>query len=257
MSSRLITLLFASLCLAGALRGEVCLECDPTQSRIDIRVNTTVGSFAGRLDAFDSAIRFGDDGQVAAAQVKFHFSDLKTGREKRDRDLQAWQQTELYPEGQFVLTSVTSDKSGHMTATGALMIHGQTHAVSFPFSMITEDIYCAMDGEAVLDTRDYGLPVLRLLGVLKVDPMVRVRFHLQGRRVKKVSLKNKPVTSAEFRFRHPGEVFLYDETTVMGPMGYDPAIPHMMRVGLAPVPMADLLLCYGFQPLPCCLLARV
>jgi iron complex transport system substrate-binding protein len=35
-------------------------------------------------------------------------------------------------------------------------------------------------GDASLDTREFGLPVIRLFGLLKVDPVVRVRFHLQG-----------------------------------------------------------------------------
>jgi hypothetical protein len=37
----------------------------------------------------------------------------------------------------------------------------------------------------VIDTREHGLPVIRLLGLLKVDPLVTVRFHLQA------SLKDK------------------------------------------------------------------
>ena len=38
----------------------------------------------------------------------------------------------------------------------------------------------AIDGDAVIDTRDFGLPIIKKFLVLKVDPEVRVRFHLQG-----------------------------------------------------------------------------
>ena len=39
----------------------------------------------------------------------------------------------------------------------------------------------AIDGETMLDTRDYGLPVFRKFIFLSVDPKVRVRFHLLGK----------------------------------------------------------------------------
>jgi hypothetical protein len=31
-----------------------------------------------------------------------------------------------------------------------------------------------------VDTRDYGLPIIRVFGLLKVDPLVHVQFHLEG-----------------------------------------------------------------------------
>ena len=39
----------------------------------------------------------------------------------------------------------------------------------------------SLDGEAVLDTRDFGLPIIRMFGLLTVDPQVKVRFHLQAK----------------------------------------------------------------------------
>ena len=52
----------------------------------------------------------------------------------------------------------------------------------FPIAVTSDGRLLAIDGEAVLDTREFGLPVIRLLGLLKVDPQVAVRFHLQGTR---------------------------------------------------------------------------
>ena len=37
------------------------------------------------------------------------------------------------------------------------------------------------DGEVAIDTRDYGLPVIKKFILLKVDPVVHLSFHLQGR----------------------------------------------------------------------------
>jgi hypothetical protein len=53
--------------------------------------------------------------------------------------------------------------------------------VDFPFTTSISNGLVVLDGTAVLDTRDFGLPVIRTLWLLKVDPVVRVHFHLQGR----------------------------------------------------------------------------
>ena len=50
----------------------------------------------------------------------------------------------------------------------------------FPVSITTDRTIYAVDGRVVLDTRDFGLPKIRKLGVLRVDSNLTVRFHLQG-----------------------------------------------------------------------------
>jgi polyisoprenoid-binding protein YceI len=92
-----------------------------------------------------------------------------------------WQQTERYPDGEFVLTSLTPSPEGRWQAEGRLRFHGQIRPLGFPVEIVAKEGVCTIDGEAVVDTRDFGLPVIRMMGLLKVDPLVRVRFHLQGK----------------------------------------------------------------------------
>lgn len=156
------------------------LQCDPGQSRVEIIVKATVDSFTGRLEKFTSDITSGPDERIATAHVHFHFADVKTGKEKRDRAMHEWQQTDKYPDGDFVLEVLAPQVEGGWRARGKFTLHGQTRALDFPVTIVTEHALCAIDGEATIDTRDFGLPIIRMLGILKVEPEVCVRFHLQG-----------------------------------------------------------------------------
>ncbi len=66
-------------------------------------------------------------------------------------------------------------------AVGRLTFHGVTRDLRFPITLERDGPLYSIDGDAPIDTREFGLPVIRRLAVLKVDPLVHVRFHLQGR----------------------------------------------------------------------------
>ena len=182
MQSRACLVLFAAaFAVSAPLSPAARLECDPAQSRIEVIVKATVDSFTGRLEKFEPEIILESAGRVAAARVRFNFGDVKTGKEKRDRAMHEWQQTRDYPGGEFVLESLTPEANGQWRARGRLQFHGRSQSQDFPVTIVTQGDICAIDGEAVVDTREFGLPVIRMMGLLKVDPLVHVRFHLQGK----------------------------------------------------------------------------
>jgi polyisoprenoid-binding protein YceI len=157
------------------------LQIDPAQSRVDIAVQATVDSFTGHLQHCDPVITLGDDGAIVSARVPFRFRDVSTGKPKRDDAMHEWQQTDRFPDGEFDLTSLTPVQPGRFTAHGQLLFHGVKHELTFPVAVTTDHALYAIDGEAVLDTREFGLPIIRMFALLKVDPLVKVSFHLQGR----------------------------------------------------------------------------
>jgi len=184
MNPRLL-LLFAILSLGGAPAGRAAqLACDPVQSRIEIIVKATVDSFTGHLVKFEPVVTLGADGHVTAARIRFQFSDVQTGRDRRDKAMHEWQQTERYPDGEFQLDRLTPQADAAWLARGRLTFHGRTQPLEFPVTILTQGDVCAIDGEAVMDTREFDLPVIRMMALLTVDPLVHVRFHLQGRRQK-------------------------------------------------------------------------
>jgi polyisoprenoid-binding protein YceI len=160
---------------------ETVLVVDKANSRIEISVKATVDSFVGKLTDYFSTVRFDPDtGKVTAAKIVFHFNDVKTGNERRDREMHVWQQTEKFPDGDFTLGALDASAEGKLTARGTLTFHGVTHALEFPVTITREGSGLTVEGEAVVDTRLYGLPVIRKFALLKVDPLVGVHFHLSG-----------------------------------------------------------------------------
>lgn len=156
--------------------------CDREQSRLDVLVKATFDSFTARLEHWEPHLEFDANAHITGARVRFAFADLKTGKEKRDRAMLDWEEASRFPEGEFVLDHLTPDANGRSRAEGRLTIHGVTRPLAFPVTILADGPLCAVDGEALIDTREFGLPVIRMMGLLKVDPQVRVRFHLQGRR---------------------------------------------------------------------------
>jgi polyisoprenoid-binding protein YceI len=181
MSYRILGALLAGLLLAtGGFAAERRLVLDPAQSRVEVAVKATVDSFTARLPAYVTEIDVGEGGRISAARFAFQFRDLLTGKPKRDAAMHEWQDTDRHPAGEFRLAGLEVGADGRAEARGRLTLHGVTRDVAFPVTILREDNRYAIDGDVPIDVREHGLPVIRLLGLLKVDPVVRVRFHLQG-----------------------------------------------------------------------------
>ncbi len=179
--SGLLSIFAASLLAVTMSAAEAPLTIDKASSHVEIAVKATADSFVGKLADYVATVLVDrDTGAVTTSKVAFHFSDVKTGNEKRDREMNEWQQTEKFPDGDFTLDSLTAVSPEKFTVRGRLTLHGSTHDISFPASIAREGARVTVDGEAVVDTRVFGLPVIRKFAVLKVDPLVTVRFHLAG-----------------------------------------------------------------------------
>lgn len=173
-------LLAVATSAAAAPSAERPLAIDFTHSHVEVAVKATVDSFTGKLTRFEPAVRVDENGRVASARLSFHFRDVETGKPGRNEAMHKWQKTDSFPDGDFQLSSLEPAANGGFTAFGRLTFHGVTREIRFPVSITREGPVYAIDGDAVVDTREYNLPIIRMLGVLKVDPLVHVRFHLQG-----------------------------------------------------------------------------
>ena len=159
----------------------VALSVTTSASRIEISVKATVDSFVGSLSAYEVAVQVDPQSQVvSSATFAFHFSDVRTGNEKRDKEMLAWEEVGKFPDGRFELTSLSPEGQGKYSAKGQMTLHGQTREVSFPVTIAQSGAGFTIDGDATLDTRQYGLPVIKKFALLKVDPLVVVHFHLVG-----------------------------------------------------------------------------
>ena len=167
---------------AAAAGSSPLVILDPAQSRVEISVKATVGSFVAQLRDFDAAVTVtSQTGKVEAAVFRFNFAAIKTGNTGRDNDMNEWQQTAKFPEVAFTLTALEPEAGGKSVAHGQLRFHGVERPVSFPVSIEVKQPTITLDGAVMIDTRDYGLPIIKKLLILKVDPVVSVHFHLQGK----------------------------------------------------------------------------
>lgn len=157
---------------------------DSAQSQVDISVKATVDSFVAHLLDFETSLTTAPQtGQITAAVFRFNFASIKTGNADRDRDMNEWQQTARFPDVVFTLAALEAESDGRTLARGQLRFHGIEKNVSFPVAIELRKPIITVDGDVTIDTRDYGLPVIKKYLFLKVDPVVAVHFHLQGKPV--------------------------------------------------------------------------
>ena len=156
------------------------LILDRGESHVDVAVTSTFTSFVARLGNFDVAITLDpDSGRIESTAFHADLAVMKTGRADRDHNMLGWLQTNQFPQVIFELRTVDRGPDGALTAHGRFQLHGQLHDLSFPVTVTVGRGVTTIDGVATLDTRDFGLPIIRFL-VLTVDPVVHVHFHLQG-----------------------------------------------------------------------------
>jgi polyisoprenoid-binding protein YceI len=181
-SKKLITLLSLSLLAWLPLNAaSQPLVINGAASKIDIAVKVTADSFVGKLQAYDAEIQVDPAAsKVTACRVGFKWADVKTGKDKRDVKMNEWQDSAKNPDGVFQMESLEAGADGHLLAKGTLEMHGLSKPIQFPVTVTPKDGNWVIDGEATVNTTDYGLPVIKMMAMLKVDPRVVVRFHLEG-----------------------------------------------------------------------------
>ncbi len=155
------------------------LRLDREKSFVDVDVKATVDSFTGRLEKYQAAITTDATGRIKAATFDFRFADLKTGKTDRDAKMLEWLGA-ADAVGKFELGVLALTPSGQGQANGRLTFHGATQRIEFPVTIARSDRAYTITGEVTIDHRNWGLKVIRMMALLKVDPEVRIRFRLAG-----------------------------------------------------------------------------
>ncbi|AOS44116.1 YceI-like domain protein [Lacunisphaera limnophila] len=172
----LVLLLLLPLALAAAERS---LKIDRTRSYVDVDVKATMDSFTARLDAYDLSATVDEKDRIKTAALAFRFADLKTGKAERDTAMIDWLGGGE-PTGRFELGLLALTPSGQGQVSGNLTFHGQTALVEFPVTIERAADAYVVTGTATINTHTWGLKTFRKLGVLKVDPEVKIRFKFTG-----------------------------------------------------------------------------
>lgn len=175
--------LSALACLSAGLRAaERPIVIDKEHSRIEAEAKATMHAFTAKVVSYEADFLVDPAvGKVKRGTLRFKVSNVRTGDEKRDRDMLVWEQSDQFPEVVFTLIAIEDQSTGKAVARGQLILHGVAKEIVVPATIETKDQRVfTIAGQYDLDTREYGLAVIRKYGLLKVDPLLRVSFHLQG-----------------------------------------------------------------------------
>lgn len=153
------------------------MKVDRERSFVDVDVKATVDSFTGRLEKYQATVTADPTGKIKSARFDFRFADLKTGKPDRDKKMLEWLGS-AEATGEFELGLLALAPNGHGQVTGKLTFHGHTERIDFPVLINRAERTYTITGEVTLDHRTWGLKVIRMMGLLKVDPAVKVRFRL-------------------------------------------------------------------------------
>lgn len=166
--------------LAGqATAGSLAVDAEKCRIQVDIRA--TGHAFTANLKTFTAKVA-GDDTtlQPTTFDLDWNFKDLDSDNDDRDKQMVDWLGGGE-PKGSFQFVKSWTDAKGATFAEGRLTINKTTKTISFPYTAKKDGSWVTISGKATMDYQDFGLPIIRSMGLLKVAPELNVRFHVVGK----------------------------------------------------------------------------
>lgn len=178
---RLMVVTVAAMMVGTVVARADALEIDKTRSRIQVDAKATGHGFTGELGKY-TVTAAGDPktGKPTALDLAWDFNDLKTGDDKRDKEMIKWLGGGK-PQGTFSFQKSWDETAAGGKAQGKLTIHGVSKQVAFPYSVKTEGQWVTIDGQVTIDYQNFSLPIVRAMAIMTVDPALVIRFHLVGK----------------------------------------------------------------------------
>ena len=147
-----------------------------------------VGDFTGTTSTLSGAMTGGADLAAVGGWVEAPVATLKTGKDRRDRDLLKSMEADKYPTMRFDLEGVSAAASADslpVTLKGRLTIHGVAREVELPGSLVLTTDRARVRADFPLNLKDYKIGGLsKMMGMLRMYEDIKVHvdvtFQLQG-----------------------------------------------------------------------------
>lgn len=152
---------------------------DPALSKVEVAVRATADNFTATLDQFAASIQVDAQGRPTSGAFSWNFKDLHTGSTRRDKEMLHWLEHDKMPDATFTFGKLSTNQST-LLAIGRLQMHGMTNQLAVPLSVTRHGQNLAWEGDLELDHRPYHLQKIVKLGILRVDPLLKVHFKLEG-----------------------------------------------------------------------------
>lgn len=143
--------------------------------------HATVGDFVGTTSTLTGAMSGGETLRSVRGWVEAPVNTLKTGKDKRDRDLNKSMESEQYPVIRFDLDSVTpgavtGDTTG-VTLHGSFTIHGETRPADLTGRILLTHSEARVWADTPMNLKDYKIGGLsKALGLLKMHEDIEVHI---------------------------------------------------------------------------------
>ena len=177
-------LLGTALSLAGTASAQRAIPDGAVREgtlRFDGRA--TVGEFTGTTTTVTGEMTGGDALSEVRGWVEAPVHTLKTGNDRRDRDLNKSMESGKYPTIRFELTGVTAPETPSdslpVTLEGRFIIHGVTRETSVPAQITFGPEGLRVRATTALNLKDYRIGGLtKALGMLKMHEEIVVHVDL-------------------------------------------------------------------------------
>ena len=180
MKSTIIAAASAFICLSVSASAAM-IEVDPARSRIQVDAKATAHEFS--CDLKNYTIQAAGDvasHKPTSLNLTWEFNDLKTGDEKRDKEMLKWLGS-AKPKGSFTWVKSWDETPNGGKAQGTLTLLGVPQTVSFPYTVKVDGEWVTLDGKVSIDYQNFKLPLIRAMAVMTVDPKLIIRFHVVGK----------------------------------------------------------------------------
>jgi polyisoprenoid-binding protein YceI len=141
----------------------------------------TLGNFTGTTTTVSGEVSGGPRLESLRGWVEAPVNTLKTGKGKRDADLNKSMESDKYPVIRYELDSITPqsfvDGQGTVILHGQFMIHGVTRPADLPARVQLGSASARVRADTPLSLRKYHIGGLsKMLGVLRMEDEIEVHL---------------------------------------------------------------------------------
>jgi polyisoprenoid-binding protein YceI len=149
-----------------------------TEGTLSFDGRANVGDFTGTTSTLSGQMTGGPNLGAVRGWVEAPVATLKTGKDRRDRDLLKSMEADKYPTMRFDLDGVnpeTGPDSLPVTLKGRLTIHGVERPVEIPGSVVLAADHARVRSDFPLNLKDYKIGGLsKLAGMLRMYEDIKV-----------------------------------------------------------------------------------
>jgi polyisoprenoid-binding protein YceI len=170
---------------ASAQAGRAVPAGTVAQGQLSFDGRASAGDFTGTTTTVSGEMTGGPQLEAVRGWVEAPAATLKTGNDRRDRDLNKSMESTQYPTMRFDLDGVAPAGTGDsvpVTLKGRLTLHGVEHAVELPGLVLLGSDQVRIRSDFPLNLKDYKIGGLtKLMGMLRMYEDIKVHVDVTFR----------------------------------------------------------------------------